>query len=42
MLSGYYESEYAKKAIKYGVKEYIFKPIEREELTNILLSFKDE
>lgn len=42
MLSGYYEFEYAKKAIKYGVKEYILKPIEREELTNILISFKDE
>lgn len=42
MLSGYYEFEYAKTAIKYGVKEYILKPIEREELINILISFKEE
>lgn len=42
MLSGYYEFEYAKKAIKYGVKEYILKPIEREELIGILISLKEE
>lgn len=42
MLSGYYEFEYAKTAIKYGVKDYILKPIEREELINILVSFKEE
>lgn len=42
MLSGYYEFEYAKKAIKYGVKEYILKPIQREELIGILISLKEE
>ncbi|WP_289128719.1 response regulator [Clostridium saudiense] len=42
MLSGYYEFEYAKKAIKYGVKEYVLKPIEREELIGILISLKEE
>lgn len=42
VLSGYYDFEYAKTAIKYGVKGYILKPIEREELINILISFKDE
>lgn len=42
MLSGYYEFEYAKTAIKYGVKDYILKPVEREELISTLISIKKE
>lgn len=36
ILSGYDEFEFARKAIKYGVKDYILKPIVREELKSIL------
>lgn len=42
VLSGYYEFEYAKKAIKYGVTDYILKPIQKDELIKTLLSFKEE
>lgn len=42
VLSGYYEFEYAKKAIKYNVKDYILKPIQKEELIKVLVGFKDE
>lgn len=36
ILSGYAEFEYAKKAISYGVTEYILKPISHEKLGSIL------
>ena len=42
MLSGYYEFEYAKKAIKYNVTDYILKPIQKDELIKVLKSFKEE
>lgn len=42
VLSGYYEFEYAKKAIKYNVTDYILKPIQRDELVKVLNSFKEE
>lgn len=32
LLSGYKEFEYAKQAIRYGVREYLLKPVELEEL----------
>lgn len=35
VLSGYNEFDYAKKAMKYGVKDYILKPIEEEELETV-------
>ena len=38
MLSGYYEFEYAKKAIKYNVTDYILKPIQKDELIKDRLS----
>ena len=42
VLSGFYEFEYAKKAIKYNVKDYILKPIVVDELIKVLTSFKEE
>lgn len=40
IFSGYNEFEYAQKAIKYGVSEYLSKPITANELSEILLSLK--
>ncbi len=37
IISGYSDFEYAKKAIQYGVKEYLLKPIEKDELKTALL-----
>jgi len=42
VLSGYYEFEYAKKAIKFNVTDYILKPIQKDELVRVLKSFKEE
>lgn len=42
ILSGYDEFEYAKKAIKYGVKEYLLKPITAQEMGETLFSLKTE
>ena len=42
ILSGYDEFEYAKKAIRYGVKEYLLKPITAEELGDVLLELKKQ
>ncbi len=46
ILSGYYEFAYAKQAIQYNVTDYILKPIQKEELTKILIklvqSFNEE
>lgn len=36
IISGYNDFEYARKAIQYGVKEYLLKPIEKEELKSAL------
>ena len=36
ILSGYDEFEYAKKAIKIGVTEYLLKPISAAKLTEVL------
>ena len=41
ILSGYYEFEYAKQAIRYNVVDYILKPIQKEELIKVLLGFKE-
>ncbi len=34
LVSGYEEFEYAKKAIKFGVEDYLLKPIEKDELSS--------
>ncbi|HEX2927312.1 MAG TPA: response regulator, partial [Ruminiclostridium sp.] len=36
IISGYNDFEYARKAIQYGVKEYLLKPIEKEDLKSAL------
>ncbi len=41
ILSGFYEFEYAKKAIKYDVADYILKPVQREELLKTLEEYKE-
>ena len=41
VLSGYSEFEYAKKAIQYGVEEYILKPPVRGELYDVLKKLCD-
>lgn len=40
LLSGFYEFKYAKQAIKYKVNDYILKPIIKDELLQVLASFK--
>ncbi len=42
VISGYSNFEYAKDAIKYGVKSYILKPIDEDELLEVLLNLKKE
>lgn len=42
VLSGFYEFEYAKKAIKYNVTDYILKPIQRDELIKVLMALKEQ
>ena len=42
ILSGYANFEYAKKAMGYGVEGYLLKPINRNELMEFLLRFKEE
>ena len=41
ILSGFYEFEYAKKAIRYDVADYILKPVQREELIRVLEDYKE-
>lgn len=36
ILSGYDDFSYAKKAIQYGVKEYLLKPVSKEEIARVL------
>lgn len=42
LLSGYYDFEYAKQAIRYNVQDYILKPIQSKELIRVLLEYKLE
>lgn len=40
IISGFYEFEYAKKAIKYDVSDYVLKPVQKEELIKALEEYK--
>ncbi|MEY8357260.1 response regulator [Lachnospiraceae bacterium 54-53] len=42
ILSGYDEFEYARTAIKYGIREYLLKPISIRELTELMERLKDD
>lgn len=42
IISGYRKFEYAQSALKYGVEDYLLKPIKQEELTGILLRVSDK
>lgn len=42
ILSGFYEFEYARKAIKYGVVDYVLKPVQMEELIRALENYKEQ
>ena len=42
ILSGFYEFEYAKKAIQNGVADYVLKPVQKEELIKVLQNYKEE
>lgn len=42
LLSGYSEFEYAKQAMKYGVRYYLLKPTDKQELIETLISIRQE
>lgn len=42
ILSGYNEFEYARRAMRGGSTDYLLKPIQREELTDLLLRIRKE
>ncbi|HAX51932.1 MAG TPA: hypothetical protein DIW07_13825 [Lachnospiraceae bacterium] len=42
VVSGYSQFEYAQQAIKYGVKDYLLKPLKKRELENVLNGIRGE
>lgn len=42
VMSGYEEFEYVKECLKYGVKDYLLKPVDQENLSRLLISIKEE
>lgn len=42
IISGYQQFDYAKKAIQYGVKDYLLKPIKKQELNDVLMNIKKD
>ena len=41
VLTAYEDFEYARTAIKYGIAEYVLKPVDIEEMTQILMRIKE-
>ncbi len=41
IISGYSDFEYAKAAMNYGITDYILKPVDQNEISNVLLKIKD-
>ena len=41
IISSYTDFKYAQEAIRYGVQNYVTKPIDEDELEKVLLGFKD-
>ena len=42
VVSGYGEFEYAKAALNYGAYSYLLKPVDRDELSDILSKLRDK
>lgn len=42
IISGYSHFEYARRAIKYGIEEYLLKPVKKEELHKTLLKLHEK
>ena len=42
LISAYNDFEYARKAIQYGVKEYLLKPVMEEEMEEVLIRLEKE
>lgn len=42
ILSGYDDFEYARTAIRYGIEDYLLKPISIKELTNLICKLKED
>lgn len=42
VLSGYDEFEYARRAMRYGVREYLLKPTDPEQLEKVLETYREE
>lgn len=42
VMSGYEEFEYAKECLRYGVKDYLLKPVDQDNLSELLLTIREE